>query len=134
MAKIEFDRNAQIIIIPVAIIGKQGLPTKTLQMVLDTGSTYTIIRWSNALSAGLNPTTSTERVRIITGSGIEYAPKVMAYQLSALGESLNTVELVCHDLPPESKVDGVLGLSFLSKFDLTISYQTGTLTLTPITK
>jgi len=39
------------------------------------------------------------------------------------------VEVLCHDLPPESGVDGLLGLSFLKHFKLTIRFRKGIIDL-----
>ena len=135
MTTIRFDRTANVILISAEIIGRVDAKPKILaRMVLDTGSSHTIVPWSFVLSIGLDPTASRERVRIITGSGVEYAPRVVVHKLTTLGESLENVDVLCHDLPQESRVDGILGLNFLSKFDLLVNYSEGNLTLTPIKK
>ena len=63
-----------------------------------------------ALVTGSNPMLSTRRIPLITVSAIEYAPLVTIPSLKCLGHQLRNVNVVCHDLPPQSAVDGLLGL------------------------
>jgi len=69
------------------------------------------------------------RQRIITGSGIEYAPRVTARSATASGQKVAHLEVLCHDLPTESGVDGLLGLNFLKRFKLTIRFRKGIIDL-----
>jgi len=42
-------------------------------------------------------------------------------------EDLGILFTLCHDLPSEAAVDGLLGLNFLKGFDFKVEYSTGTL-------
>lgn len=42
---------------------------------------------------------------------------------------MENIEVMCHDLPLEAYVEGVLGLNFLMNFDLNISFTKGTIEL-----
>lgn len=55
-----------------------------------------------------------ERISIITAGGVEYPPVVIVPQVFCLGRRVRFLSVACHDLPPESTVDGLLGLDFLS--------------------
>ena len=129
MARLSFDTRAGSIVIPVEIVGKEGGEPKALQLALDTGSSYTVLPWAFALSAGLQPEIFGERVGVTTASGVEYPHKVFVHRIRALGESLTNFEVLCHDLPPESRAHGLLGLNFLSRFDLSVNYSDGTIEL-----
>ena len=72
---------------------------------------------------------STRRVRIITASGVEYCSVVTVGRIEAIGQFVDALDVISHDLPEESHIDGLLGLNFLRHFDLTIRYSNGTLSL-----
>lgn len=85
-------------------------------MALDTGATYTMIPWDIAEAIGYEPAYSKKKVKIITASGVEKAPLIVVDKVSVLGKEARDVECVVHDLPEASRIDGLLGLSFLRKF------------------
>lgn len=66
---------------------------------------------------------------MVTGSSVEYAPIVTVRALSAFGETVHDLEVLCHDLPEEAHVDGLLGLNFLRHFDLRLSFSQGIIEL-----
>ena len=70
-----------------------------------------------------------ERQRIVTGSGIEYAPRTTVRSATAIGQRVANLDVLCHDLPPESGVDGLLGLNFFRQFKLTIRFRKGIIDL-----
>jgi hypothetical protein len=35
------------------------------------------------------------------------------------------IDVLCHDLPEESNLDGILGLNFLRKFDINLRFSKG---------
>lgn len=100
-------------------------------MALDTGATYTMIPWEIAGALGYEPERSKERVDMVTASGVERAPLVTLKSVSLGGEEVEGVQALVHDLPPRSYVDGLLGLSFLRKFKISLDFKEGILELTP---
>jgi len=50
-------------------------------------------------------------------------------KVKVLGKTAKNVPVVIHDLPPESAVDGLLGLSFLRNFVVEIDFKRGKLEL-----
>jgi predicted aspartyl protease len=79
---------------------------------------------------GYDPADPTlDRQRIVTGSGIEYAPRTTVRSATAIGQKVTNLDVLCHDLPAESGVDGLLGLSFLKHFKLTIRFRKGIIDL-----
>jgi len=115
----------------MAVEGPNGSELRVLPVAFDTGASFTIIPWDIAISLGYDPTGVTRRIRIITGSGVEYAPVIMVRKLTAIGESIANIKVLCHDLPEDSKVDGLLGLSFLRHFDIDISFSKETIVIQP---
>ena len=96
-------------------------------MALDTGATYTMIPWKTAEILGLEPELCKERIEIITASGVEKAPLVILKSMVVLGKKIEEVEVVVHDLPPKSYVDGLLGLKSLVELKLKIDFSNGVL-------
>ena len=67
---------------------------------------------------------------IVTGSGVEEASIIEIKALTAIGQTIENIEVMCHDLPLEAYVEGVLGLNFLMNFDVHISFLRRTIELT----
>lgn len=53
--------------------------------------------------------------------------------MSALGKEVGDVDCVGHDLPEMSRVDGLLGLSFLKRFRVSIGFRDGNLEIVVLT-
>jgi clan AA aspartic protease (TIGR02281 family) len=98
-----------------------------IDMALDTGATFTMVPWDVAERLGYDPAGSTERIVITTASTIERAPVITLEQMRALDVEVADVKVVVHDLPPKSRVDGLLGLSFLKHFDINLYFKKGSL-------
>jgi predicted aspartyl protease len=82
-------------------------------MLVDTGATYTMIPRKAALALGLNPAAAHRHIPIITASAVEYVPLLRLPVFRCLGLELRHLEVACHDLPAESAVEGLLGLTVL---------------------
>ena len=89
---------------------------KVAQLVVDTGASFTLIPYEVASVLGLHPEKSSEREEIITASGVIDAPILTIPLFSALGVEVRNFKVLCHDLPRQSRVEGLLGVDFLSHF------------------
>jgi len=94
-------------------------------VALDTGATYVTVPWQIAEALGYRPDLSLEKAEVVTASGVENAPIIEVAAVKALGEEVERVAVLCHDLPPRSYIVGLLGASFLRHFKLTIDYLEG---------
>ena len=128
MAKTTFDPQSPIVAIDITLYG-EGDIKRRIKAALDTGATYTMIPWEIAEALGYKPETSKEKVTLITVSGVETVPVIEVKKIAFLGEELENVKVVCHDLPPKGYVVGLLG-SFLKYFKMTIDYRKGMLEIT----
>ena len=126
MPEFKFNIKAPVIILSVTLEGKSRFRQR-IEMALDTGATYSMIPWKTAEILGLEPELSKERIEIITASGVEKAPLVSLKSMVVLGKKINGIEVVVHDLPPKSYVDGLLGLKSLIKLKLKIDLGKGIL-------
>lgn len=84
-------------------------------LLVDTGSTYTILPWEILYNIGCDPTKSREKIRVITASGYVLAPKVKLQWIHSLGSRFEDFQVLCHTMPPTFYVDGILGMDFLKK-------------------
>jgi predicted aspartyl protease len=100
-----------------------------LQWALDTGATSTLINVGMLVAIGYDPALITERIQVTTGSGVEFAPRVVLQRVSALGQERLGFPVLGHTLPPSASVDGLLGLDFFRGLDLAIDFRAGQLRL-----
>ena len=96
---------------------------RTIAMALDTGAILTMIPIETALAIGYDPANTAKRVELITASGIELAPQLTVRTAQCLAQTVRHLDVVCHDLPTQSPVKGLLGLNFLRHFDLHLNFR-----------
>ena len=121
--KFPFQRENGLIIVPVELSGP--IEGGIAHLALDTGATYSMINNEIAELLGYDPAVSKERVRIVTGSGIEFTSRIVVRQLQALGLTKNDFGILCHTLPSSASIDGLLGLDFFVNTVLNIDFQNG---------
>jgi hypothetical protein len=81
------------------------------------------------VSIGYDPAAVSERVRITTGSGVEFVVSLRVDRIEAIGCVQMSFPVVCHTVPPSASVDGVLGLDFLRGRRMSIDFVAGQLSL-----
>ena len=118
-----FPLKTESAIITVDVLFKGSRDSKIIKMVLDTGASVTTIPAEIALAVGCDPSKPKRRIEIITASGIEYVPIINVPKIKLLGYELKNVEAACLNLPPQSAVDGLLGLNVLSNFDILLAFR-----------
>jgi predicted aspartyl protease len=123
MAKFRFNPQDETIILDAELRGKIILHTK---LVLDTGASLIILPWRIITGLGLpiDPVNITE---ITTATTVESCPLTTIPQIAVLGKTARNVPCLVKDLPPESGVDGLLGLSFLRQLKITLDFPKGLL-------
>lgn len=84
-----------------------------IKLLVDTGSTFTIMPWGHLAMSGLEPLLNVESVQIITASGTVIAPRVRVEWFSCLGVPLKSFSVVAHTLPSGLSSVGILGMDFL---------------------
>jgi predicted aspartyl protease len=130
MPRVVYDPSLSSIVVDLLLEAVDGTSSLVIPVVLDTGASLTIVATDIMAQLGYDPANPTlDRQRIVTGSGIEYAPRTTVRSATAIGQKVTNLDVLCHDLPPESGVDGLLGLSFLKHFKLTIRFRKGIIDL-----
>ena len=119
----KFDISASVIVVEPELEGEYV--SEIIKMVLDTGATYTMLPWKIARVLGLKAEVSERRIDIITASGVESVPLVNLKSIRLFDKKVSNIDVVIHDLPAKSYVDGLLGLNFLRNFELYINFKEG---------
>lgn len=115
------------IILYVELIGPRT--SRIITMALDTGALFTVIPIETALAIGYDPVKTPKRVELVTASGIEFVSRLTVRTVRCLGQTVKNVDVICHNLPPQSPVKGLLGLNFLSHFNVHLNFLFGRLEL-----
>lgn len=103
------------------------------KFILDTGATFTTISRQTANKLNLS-TKGAKTLKIMTGSGYINAPLVKISALEVKGLKAYNVDALVTDLPVHSSsndqgIAGLLGLSFLEKFKVTVDRANNTVIL-----
>ena len=106
--------------------GVPGLP----KMAVDTGARMTVITPGIARELGLEPDGTELSVNVTGLIGTGSAVLLRVASVSALGEEVRDLRVLCHALPANLKIEGILGLNFLKHFNIVIDNETETVTLT----
>ena len=122
-----FDPAQGLIVVSVEIWGPSG--SVVLRLALDTGATGTVINTATLVAVGYDPALAPERIQVTTGSGVEFAPRLLLDKVVALGREHRDFPVLCHTLPPSAGVDGLLGLDAFRGESLTVDFRTGRLIL-----
>jgi clan AA aspartic protease (TIGR02281 family) len=124
---IHMTRSNNAIIIPNVILNnKLGV-----NFILDTGATYTSISKSTANQLGLD-LSNARIVSLKTANGIIQVPRIVLDTININGIEAYNVEVTIHDVPAAKNVTGLLGLSFLDQFKLTIEKKNNKIILEKI--
>lgn len=117
-----------LIVVRAEVVGPQG--RALLRLALDTGATTSLINAGPLRVLGYDPSLSTDRVQVTTGSGVKSAQRVKLVRIRALGRARTRFKVVAHTPPSSAGVDGLLGLDFLQGCRLTLDFRRGRLSLT----
>ena len=131
MARISFEPTLPLIVFPITVSDIGADVFRDVIVALDTGATITMIPTEIAVALGYDPASSNRQMQLLTASGTASAKLITVRKLTAIGETVENIDVLCHDLPGNSGVKGLLGLNFLKHFDLNISFSTGTIELRP---
>jgi aspartyl protease family protein len=104
-------RIGQLLFTPGVIKGDRGVVYFTL--LVDTGSTYTILPWEQLTTVGLESSVTDEKVRLTTASGIVIAPRIKTGWFSCVGLKFDSFPVVAHTLPLDLTKFGILGMDFM---------------------
>lgn len=96
-----------------------------VRLALDTGAEGTIVPAETAILAGYDLNQVLNHPNMTTASGVVQVPRIQVDRVEALGLERRNFALVCHTLPPDADVQGLLGLDFFRGQKLTIDFRAG---------
>jgi len=117
------DGNAMLV---EALVGG----TVRTRLLLDTGAEFTVLSTAAAQRLALN-LGSAAVIPLRSASGVFFAPMMKVHSIAVGEATAYDVEVIVHDATPG--LDGLLGMSFLDNFLVTISTNDEKLILTPLT-
>jgi aspartyl protease family protein len=123
MKTYRLEKHGHLLMLKTFIEGPEG--NAYPKLLLDTGSAYTIISQEILENIGCSPAIAKRRQRIITGSGYKIAPVVSLTRFHCFGRIIDSFEVLAHTLPFGTYVDGLLGMDFMSQFEMEIKIYTG---------
>ena len=118
------------LVVPMFVYGPGGGRPVELRAAVDTGASKTMIPVRAALLLGY-PLENAPIENIAMGGGVFDVPRVVLDRVKIGPASARNVEAVCHDLPKETGLDAVVGLSFLTRFDLAFDFAAWEMELLP---
>ena len=126
MPRVTFSPSVSVIVVDCLLESADGISSLVIPVVRDTGASFTVVATDILVHLGYDPANPLfTRQRIVTGSGIEYAPRMKLRSVTAIGQKVANLEVLGHDLPAESGISGLLGLNFLRHFRLTVRFRKG---------
>jgi clan AA aspartic protease (TIGR02281 family) len=96
-------------------------------MLIDTGSSFTIISWDTLTSLGIDPATSNVRRSMMTANGLIQAPEVTIEEIHCFGQVVKQFPIVAHSIPLGASVSGVLGMNFLRQHAANLDFMRATI-------
>jgi len=100
------------------------------RLILDTGAEFTVLSTAAARRLALN-LGNAAIIPLRSASGVFFAPMTKVRSITVGEAAVYDVEVIVHDATPG--LDGLLGMSFLDNFLVTISASNEKLILTPLT-
>jgi predicted aspartyl protease len=112
-----------LIIVEAKVWGPRG--HTELNLVLDTGSAHTVILPEIVDMLGFNPRDGAVITGVYSAVGKEQGYLIKVPRFSALGFTLIDFPIHVFDLADRYGIDGVLGLSFLHRYNYTVRSAEG---------
>lgn len=112
-----------------AAAGSAQSGSVVLRLLIDSGSSHTVLPVEVLESLGCDTPHPLARVAILAASGTIVAPRVAVPWFHCLGHRLTDFPVLAHTLPAGTYVDGLLGMDFLVRCRATISTGEGSITV-----
>jgi clan AA aspartic protease (TIGR02281 family) len=117
MADYSYSIDKRLIVVPVRLSSHIGY--FDADFVLDTGASHTIIDYRIAELIGYSRSDSISVSRVSSAVGKEEGYRIKIAVIETLGKRIQNFEVACHALY-EQGVEGLLGMTFLERFDFCI--------------
>ena len=112
-----------------AAVGVNGGEPITLRLLVDTGSSFTVLPTAVVEDLGCNLSQPNSGIAIFAASGRLMTPIVAVPWFNCLGKHVENFPVAAFNLPVRVLVDGLLGIDFLSRFGAVIDTGKSTVSL-----
>ena len=123
MKRYTIERWRNLIVVRAAIESEHVV--RAVRLMVDTGSSYTVLPRERLQALGYDPTASQERRGAFTVDSMIMVPLVRLRRFHCLGKVAEHFSVLCHTLPVIASVDGLLGMDFLTSFDIALHVRQG---------
>ena len=124
-----FDTSRDLIIVESMIWGRGQ--SGTLSLAIDTASEATVVAPYVVEDIGYSPRDGSAITTVRSAIGEEQGYTLKVARIAALGFAFRDFEVNVFDLAVGHDIDGLIGLSFLRRFDYAIRSITGKITVRP---
>ena len=115
-------RYGQNLLAVQATVGsREGGDFVRVRLLVDTGSSFTILPVQVLQNLGYDTRNPLRRQELVTGQGRIYVPVINVSWFNCVGQLIESFEIVAHDIPPNLRIDGLIGMDFLTFFQAVIS-------------
>lgn len=115
-------RYGQNLLAVQATVGsREGGDFVRVRLLVDTGSSFTILPVQVLQNLGYDTRNPLRRQELVTGQGRIYVPVINVSWFKCVGQLIESFEVVAHDIPPNLRIDGLIGMDFLTFFQAVIS-------------
>ncbi len=115
-------RYGQNLLAVQATIGsREGGDFLRVRLLIDTGSSFTVLPVEVLQNLGYDMGNPLRRQELVTGQGRIYAPVINVSWFNCVGQFIEDFEIVAHNLPPNIRINGLIGMDFLTRFGSVIS-------------
>ena len=94
-----------------------------VKLLVDTGASFTILPVETFEELGYDMNHPLGYHKIVTGNGTIDAPVVVVSWFNCLGQSVKNFKTIAYNTPANLRVDGLLGMDFLTRFQAIISVR-----------
>jgi clan AA aspartic protease (TIGR02281 family) len=123
-ASIPFEKQGQVVIVEATLNKKTAV-----KFVVDTGASYTMISSAVAKELDIDTEQNRRTAPFQTANGVIQAPLISLESITVGGMEIRDLTAAVHDVVPDARIAGLLGLNFLTNFRLDIDTQKGVLHL-----
>jgi hypothetical protein len=118
-----FDPDDDLIVVTARVFGKHG--HRMLKLALDTAASHTHVQPDVVDELGYSPLEGEAITTVRSAVGKEPGYMLRVRRFESLGFGFDDFLIHAHDLPTGFGIDGLLGLSFLRRFNYEIRSKEG---------
>ncbi|MFQ5682440.1 MAG: TIGR02281 family clan AA aspartic protease [Candidatus Binatia bacterium] len=108
---IPFQKKGEVVIVEAVVNQKTSK-----RFIVDTGASYTMISHATAKELGIGVGEKLPTIPFQTANGVIHAPLISLDSIEIGGMQVKGLTAAIHDVFPDPKIAGLLGLNFLRNF------------------